>query len=73
MDTYKAWQFSNRFPTYSPPNIVSVQFQEESQLKPEHRVSFQGDESLWGDFRFIPVDFLVVYLCYFALFEDFSL
>ena len=39
------------------------------------RVSIQGVESLWGDCRFIPADWgvTVVDLCYFALFEDFSL
>ena len=39
------------------------------------RVSVQGVESLWGDCRFIPADWgvIVVDLCYFALFEDFSL
>ena len=38
------------------------------------RDSVQGVESLWGDCRFIPADcgVLVVDLCYFALFEDFS-
>ena len=40
------------------------------------RVSVQGVESLWGDCRFIPADWGSQYevdLCYFALFEDFSL
>ena len=39
------------------------------------RVSVQEVESLWGDCRFIPADWgvIVVDLCYFALFEDFSL
>ena len=35
-------------------------------------VSVQGVESLWGDCRFFPGG-IVVDLCYFALFEDFSL
>ena len=40
------------------------------------RVSVQGVKSLWGDCVFIPADwgsYVVVDLCYFALFEDFSL
>ena len=39
------------------------------------RVSVQGVESLWDDCRFIPADLgsYVIDLCYFALFEDFSL
>ena len=32
------------------------------------KVSLLGVESLWGDCTFIPAD-----LCYFALFEEFSL
>ena len=40
-----------------------------------NRVSVQGVDSLWGDCRFIPAVWgvIVVDLCYFALFEDFSL
>ena len=39
------------------------------------RASIKGVESLWGDCRFIPgrLGVIVVDLCYFALFEDFSL
>ena len=41
------------------------------------RVSVQGVESLWGDCRFMVyfgrLVVIVVDLCYFALFEDFSL
>ena len=41
------------------------------------KVSLQGVDSLWSDSTFIPVDWvlgiIVVDLCYFALFEDFSL
>ena len=39
------------------------------------KVSLLGVDSLWGDCTFIPADWgsLVVDLCYFVLFEDFSL
>ena len=37
------------------------------------RVSVQGVKSLWGDFRLGRLGVIVVDLCYFALFEDFSL
>ena len=40
------------------------------------KVSLLGVDSLWGDCTFIPADwgsYVVVDLCYFALFEDFSL
>ena len=45
-------------------------------VSPPARVSVQGVESLWGDCRFILADwgsYVVVDLCYFAIFEDFSL
>ena len=39
------------------------------------KVSLLGVDSPWGDCTFIPSDWgvIVVYLCYFAPFEDFSL
>ena len=40
------------------------------------QVSLLGVDSLWGDCTFIPADwgsYVVVDLCHFALFEDFSL
>ena len=37
------------------------------------RVSVEGVESLWGDCRFGRLGVIVVDLCYFAPFEDFSL
>jgi hypothetical protein len=40
-----------------------------------HKISLQGVDSLWGDCTFIPcrLGIIVVDLCYFAQFEDFSL
>ena len=39
------------------------------------KVSLLGVDSLWGDCTFIPADWgvIVIDLCYFAIFEDFSL
>jgi hypothetical protein len=55
--------------------VKKTRFEEEEKTK-KARVSVQGVESLWGDCRFIQADwgsYVVVDLCYFALFEDFSL
>ena len=72
---------NNKSPQSASPGLKpgpSNSFAMTNQISnPNHlgKVSLLGVDSPWGDCTFIPSDWgvIVVYLCYFAPFEDFSL